>query len=60
MISSENRAENEEVREHILACLSPSPTSKHVLEEAADLSRVRHADFTVLYVKIPGVNRLSG
>jgi two-component system sensor histidine kinase KdpD len=60
MVSSEYSRDNEEVREHILACLSPSPTSKHVLEEAADLSRARKSDFTVLYVKQPGINRLSG
>ena len=46
--------------EHILACLSPSPTNKRVLEEAARLARSQEAEFTVLYVKTGNRNRLSG
>ena len=49
-----------ENREHILACLSPSPTNKHVLEEAARLSSSQDAEFTVLYVKAGNRSRLSG
>lgn len=36
--------------EHVLVCLSSSPTNKKIIDEAAKLALAFHAEFTALYV----------
>lgn len=45
-----NEAGNENFTEHVLVCLSPSPTNRKIVGEAAKLAKAFHADFTALYV----------
>lgn len=37
--------------EHVLVCLSPSPTNRKIIEEASKLAKAFLADFTALYVR---------
>ena len=37
--------------EHILVCLSSSPTNKKIISTAAKMAGVFHARFTALYVQ---------
>lgn len=39
--------------EHILTCISPSPTNMKVIRNASRLSYAFHAEFTALYVETP-------
>lgn len=48
-MSPENITSNGYV-EHVLVCLSPSPTNRKIIEEAAGLVHAFHAQFTALYV----------
>ena len=41
---------NENSTEHVLVCLSPSPTNRKIVGEAAKLAKAFHANFTALYV----------
>ncbi len=36
--------------EHVLVCISASPTNRKIIEEASELAAAFHADFTALYV----------
>lgn len=38
------------LQEHILACISSSPTNAHVIRSAARMAKAFNADFTALYV----------
>ena len=38
------------ITEHVLVCLSPSPTNRKIIDEAAELARAFKAQFTALYV----------
>lgn len=46
-------------REHILACLSPSPANGKVLRAAARLAKVFDASFTALFVETKAFHSLS-
>ena len=46
----EARAENENFPEHVLVCLSPSPTNRKIIAEASKLAKAFHANYTALYV----------
>ena len=37
-------------QQHILVCLSSSPSNKRIIDEAANLANAFHAEFTALYV----------
>lgn len=41
--------------EHILTCISPSPTCAKVIRSASRLAYAFHAKFTALYVETPGL-----
>lgn len=41
------------VREHLLICLSSSPSNEKVIRTAARMANVYHGDFTALYVETP-------
>ncbi len=41
------------VNEHILVCLSPSPSNERIIKAAADMARMYGAAFTALYIKTP-------
>ena len=38
------------ITEHVLVCLSSSPTNRKIIDEAADLAKAFSAQFTALYV----------
>ena len=44
------KAETTNIAEHVLVCLSPSPTNRKIINEAAKLAKAFHASFTALYV----------
>lgn len=46
-------------QEHVLVCLSPSPTNRKIIDEAAELARAFNAQFTALYVSRSQENPLS-
>ncbi len=46
----EAKTANENFAEHVLVCLSPSPTNRKIIDEASKLARAFHASFTALYV----------
>jgi len=46
----ESAVEKDNSTEHVLVCLSPSPTNRKIVGEAAKLARAFHANFTALYV----------
>lgn len=46
--------------EHILICLSSSPSNAKVIRTAARMANVFHASFTALFVETPRTTELSG
>ncbi len=46
-------------KEHILACLSPSPSNAKIIRTAAQMARAFGGNFTALYVKTPQGDGLS-
>ncbi|MDD6351121.1 MAG: DUF4118 domain-containing protein [Lachnospiraceae bacterium] len=46
-------------REHVLVCISPSPTNKRIVDEAYGLANAFNAQFTALYVQISEKDRLA-
>ncbi len=46
-------------KEHILACLSSSPSNAKIIRTAAQMSKSFGGSFTALYVKTPSSNKLS-
>ncbi|WP_081843061.1 ATP-binding protein [Butyrivibrio sp. WCE2006] len=46
----ETSLENTNISEHVLVCISSSPTNRKIIEEAAELAKAFHASFTALYV----------
>lgn len=46
--------------EHILICLSPSPSNAKVIRAAARMADAFHASFTALFVETPNTRDLSG
>ncbi len=46
-------------REHILACLSPSPSNPGIIEKAARMAQAFGGKFTALYVRTPASANLS-
>lgn len=47
-------------REHILICLSSSPSNAKVIRTAARMSEAFHSGFTALFVETPGTSELRG
>ncbi|MEG0830766.1 MAG: sensor histidine kinase KdpD [Acidaminococcaceae bacterium] len=45
--------------EHILICLSPSPSNPRVIRQASRMARAFHARFTALFVETPDFSALS-
>lgn len=45
--------EKEIKKEHILVCISPSPTNRNIIETAARMAYAFNGDFTAIYVKTP-------
>lgn len=48
-----------ENREHVLVCLSSSPSNPRIVRTAARMAKAFDADFTALYVRTPAAERLS-
>lgn len=48
-----------EKQQHILVCLSSSPSNKRIIDEAANLANAFHAEFTALYVSNVRENSLN-
>ena len=48
-----------EKQQHILVCLSSSPSNKRIIDEAANLANAFHAEFTALYVSNVRQNSLN-
>lgn len=48
-----------EKQQHILVCLSSSPSNKRIIDEAANLANAFHAEFTELYVSNVRENSLN-
>ncbi len=46
-------------REHILVCLSASPSNAHIIETAAKMAKAFDAHFTALYVSTPDAGNMS-
>ncbi len=49
----------EPVSEHILMCLSPSPSNPKVIRQAARLAKAFHGKFTAFYVETPEFTELN-
>ena len=47
------------IKEHILVCLSSSPSNPKVIKTAAKMANVFDADFTALYIEMTGTKKLS-
>lgn len=47
------KSKSNESAEHVLVCLSPSPTNRKIIDAAAKLAKAFHAQFTALYVSKP-------
>ena len=47
------------MREHVLVCISPSPSNKRIVDEACGLARAFQAKFTALYVQKAENDRLN-
>jgi len=45
--------------EHILVCLSSSPSNPKIIRTAARLARAFHGSFTALFVETPGLSSMS-
>ncbi len=52
-------SEKSNKEEHILACLSPSPSNVKIIKTAAQMAKAFGARFTALYVKTPTSESLS-
>ena len=48
-----------ERKEHVLVCLSSSPSNARIVEAAARMAQAFEADFTALYVRTPAAEKLS-
>ncbi|MDE8732237.1 sensor histidine kinase KdpD [Eubacteriales bacterium DFI.9.88] len=48
-----------QINEHILVCISPSPTNENVIRTAARMAGAFHGRFTALYVETPRDEKLS-
>ncbi len=46
-------------KEHILACLSPSPSNAKIIRTASQMAKAFNGSFTALYVKTPSNDKLS-
>lgn len=46
--------------EHILVCLSASPSNAKIVRTAARMARAFRAEFTALYIKTPEAQRMNG
>ena len=53
-IQSQNKAD-----EHILVCLSASPSNPLIIETAAKMAKTHHASFTAIYVQPTSQNQLD-
>ncbi|MCR5107331.1 MAG: DUF4118 domain-containing protein [Lachnospiraceae bacterium] len=49
-INNDNTA-SVNTKEHVLVCISPSPTNRRIIEEAYEIAKAFQADFTALYVQ---------
>ncbi|MCR4744252.1 MAG: DUF4118 domain-containing protein, partial [Lachnospiraceae bacterium] len=56
---SQNHIMPGEGAEHVLVCLSPSPTNRKIIDESAKLAAAFHAQFTALYVSKSQENLLQ-
>ena len=56
---SQNDSVVREKQQHILVCLSSSPSNKRIIDEAANLANAFHAEFTALYVSNVRENSLN-
>ena len=56
---SQNDSIVREKQQHILVCLSSSPSNKRIIDEAANLANAFHAEFTALYVSNVRQNSLN-
>ena len=45
---------NKTEREHILVCLSPSPSNERIVRMAGNMAQAFCGSFTALYVQTPG------
>ncbi len=50
---------NNNSKEHILACLSPSPSNEKIILAASQMAKSLKGDFTALYVKAPAGEKLN-
>ncbi len=55
----QNSATRGETQEHVLVCLSPSPTNRKIIAESAKLAKAFKAQFTALYVSKSRENLLQ-
>ncbi len=46
-------------QEHVLVCLSASPSNAHIIETAAAMARAFSAEFTALYVSTPAAAKMA-
>ena len=56
----EGKAQSARAGEHILICLSSSPSNPKVIRTAARMSEAFHSGFTALFVQTPETKELSG
>lgn len=49
--------ELENIKDHILVCLSSSPSNKKVIDTASRMAKVFNAEFTALYIE--SANKMS-
>lgn len=55
----ENGQKDKRIAEHILVCVSPSPTNAKILRTASRMAKAFQATFTALYVETPANINLS-
>ncbi len=55
----ETEKNNPNSTEHVLVCLSPSPTNRKIIDEASKLTKAFRASFTALYVAKSQEDKLS-
>lgn len=46
-------------KEHVLVCLSSSPSNARIVETAAKMAKAYQAEFTALYVRSPAADRMT-
>lgn len=56
----EGKQKSAKAGEHILICLSSSPSNAKVIRTAARMAEAFHSGFTALFVQTPETNELSG